>query len=241
MSRISCIIPAWNAVRFLAESVESVQAQSWPVDEIIVVDDGSTDDTAQVAASLPGVTLIRQENAGACAARNAGIAVAKGDFVAFNDADDLWLPNKIALQMAAFEADPDLDLCFGMLEHRDIRPAAPELPKLRLPQGIVPGKLPGNALIKASVFKRIGLFESHINTTAEQRWLLRAREAGLKDVLLPELTAIRRVHGDNMTLRMHKEKRRDYKGMLEQILRERRAAGKTVSAREVWKATDKDG
>jgi glycosyltransferase involved in cell wall biosynthesis len=240
MTRISCIIPAWNAARFLAEAVESVQAQTRKVDEIIVVDDGSTDDTAEVAASLPGVRLIRQKNAGSGAARNAGIIVAKGEYLAFNDADDLWLPDKIALQMAAFEADPTLDLCFAMIEHRDVRPAAPDLRELTLPKGIVSGRLLMNTLVKASVFDRIGLFATNKKTTLEQLWLLRAREAGLKELLLPELTAIRRIHGGNMTLRLHKEKRQDYKEMLEDTLRRRRAAGTTVAAREVWKASGKD-
>ncbi|MBW6507629.1 MAG: glycosyltransferase family 2 protein [Rhodobacteraceae bacterium] len=240
MSRVSCIIPAWNAARYLPEAVASVQAQSRPVDEIIVVDDGSTDDTAKVAASLPNVRLICQKNSGVGAARNAGITAATGDFLAFNDADDLWTPDKIALQMAAFEADPTLDLCFAMMEHRDIRPAAPDAPKLALPQGIVPGKLVANMLARASVFDRVGLFSTSMRTSLEQEWLLQVRDAGLKAELLPQLTLVRRIHGENMTLRLDREKREDYMKMLQKVLRARRAAGKTVEPRETWKANDTD-
>ena len=104
---VSVIIPAFNAARFIAETLTSAQAQTWPDLEIIVVDDGSTDDTAAIveaaAATDPRITLIRQANAGVAAARNAAIAAAKGDYVAPLDADDLWHPENISAQVAALE------------------------------------------------------------------------------------------------------------------------------------------
>lgn len=238
MTSISCIIPAWNAEKFLAEAVASVQSQSHPVDEIIVVDDGSTDRTAEVAAALPGVTLIRQENAGVGVARNTGIAAARGALLSFNDADDLWTPNKIALQLAAFDADQALDLCFGMVEHRDVRAETPDMRQLKLPEGDVPGRLIPNMLVKAGVFDTVGLFDTARTTTVEQEWLLQVREAGLKEVTLPQLTLVRRVHGENMTLRLAHEKRQDYKIMMEKIFRGRRAAGKGPAASHTWQAGD---
>ena len=86
---ISCIVPVYNGARFLAEALESILAQSLPPDEIIVVDDGSTDDTPAVVAAYGTVDYVRQENRGPAAARNRGVTLARGDFLSFLDADDL--------------------------------------------------------------------------------------------------------------------------------------------------------
>ncbi len=104
---VSVIIPAYNAARFIAETLASAQAQTWPNLEIIVVDDGSTDETAAIveaaAATDPRITLIRQANAGVAAARNRAIVNAKGEYVAPLDADDLWHPENVQAQVEALE------------------------------------------------------------------------------------------------------------------------------------------
>jgi glycosyltransferase involved in cell wall biosynthesis len=104
---VSVIIPAYNASAFIAETLASARAQTWPNLEIIVVDDGSTDDTAAIveaaAATDPRITLIRQANAGVAAARNRAITAAKGDYVAPLDADDLWHPENVEAQVEALE------------------------------------------------------------------------------------------------------------------------------------------
>ena len=107
---VSVIIPAFNAEATLQATLESVLAQTHPALEIIVVDDGSSDGTAALVETLgrtePRLVLIRQENAGVAAARNAGLARARGDYVAWLDADDLWHPTKLAKQLAVFAAAP---------------------------------------------------------------------------------------------------------------------------------------
>lgn len=107
---ISVIIPSYNSAAVLPEAVESVLAQTVPADEIIIVDDGSMDDTAEVCRRL-GTRLRyrRQANAGASTARNAGAAMSRGDWLAFLDADDLWAANKLELQLAALQQHPDVD------------------------------------------------------------------------------------------------------------------------------------
>lgn len=108
---ISVVIPTYNRARFLPAAVASVRAQSYPCDEILIVDDGSSDDTAEVVAALgPGVRLIRQANAGPAAARNRGIDEARCDLVAFLDTDDRWLPGKLAAQVELFRREPALAL-----------------------------------------------------------------------------------------------------------------------------------
>jgi GT2 family glycosyltransferase len=106
---VSIIIPAHNSARWLAATLESALAQTWPHKEIIVVDDGSTDDTAAVARSFAarGVQSLTQPNLGAAAARNTGLARARGDYVQFLDADDLLAPDKLERQVRLLQAAGD--------------------------------------------------------------------------------------------------------------------------------------
>jgi GT2 family glycosyltransferase len=110
---VSVVIPTYNRRDVVRRAIESALAQTYPPIEIIVIDDGSTDDTQAVLADYGArIRLIRQPNAGVCAARNRGIDAAGGDFVAFLDSDDAWEPWKIASQMAAFAAEPSLVVVF---------------------------------------------------------------------------------------------------------------------------------
>ena len=111
MRTISVIIPAWNRAREVCRAIDSALAQTRPPLEVIVVDDGSTDETPEVLARYGDrIRALRQENQGVAAARNAGIAAARGDLLAFLDSNDAWLPRKLELQAARIDADPELGL-----------------------------------------------------------------------------------------------------------------------------------
>ncbi len=112
---ISVIIATYNRAHYIAEAIRSAQAQTYPEVEIIVADDGSTDNTAEVVAGFgDAVTYVRLPHRGQPAAtRNAGLRVARGEFIAFLDSDDFFLPNKLALQLAAFEGHPDAGLVYA--------------------------------------------------------------------------------------------------------------------------------
>jgi glycosyltransferase involved in cell wall biosynthesis len=111
MSIVSVVIPAFNAERYISDSIESVLHQSATGAEIIVVDDGSEDSTAKIAGRYP-VRLIRQSNQGVAIARNVGVNAASGSVVAFLDADDRWLPDKLQRQLPSF-VDPEVGVVFG--------------------------------------------------------------------------------------------------------------------------------
>ena len=115
---VSVVIPTYNYGHFIAEAIESVLAQTYEIQDIIVVDDGSTDDTEKIVSQFSDrIRYFRQENAGVCAARNHGIAKATGDFIAFLDADDIWYPEKTEKQLKKFAADPAVGLVHcGMRE-----------------------------------------------------------------------------------------------------------------------------
>lgn len=119
---VSVVIPAYNACTTLGETLRSLQNQSWPNIEIIVVDDGSRDDTWKVLESSDvAVRAVRQSNAGLAGARNTGLAAARGQYVALLDADDLCEPERLALQVACLEAHPDMVLCCSDFSAFDTR------------------------------------------------------------------------------------------------------------------------
>jgi len=118
--RFSVIIPAFNAAATLARAIESVRLQSWPAHEIIVVDDGSTDTTADIARQFgAAVRLIQQTNRGVSVARNAGASAATGDWLAFLDADDWYAGDRLSLHAEWIAEDPALDFLTGDYEYRD--------------------------------------------------------------------------------------------------------------------------
>lgn len=113
LPRISVVIPCYNAERYIAAAIESVLAQDWPNLEIVAVDDGSKDASAQIIQDqFPQVHLIRQPNQGVAAARNAGIAASTGEWIAFLDADDLWLPGKLHSQWQSLEAHAEARMAY---------------------------------------------------------------------------------------------------------------------------------
>ncbi len=115
---ISCIVPVFNGERYLAEALESIFAQTHRPIEIIVIDDGSTDGTPDVAARFKSsIKYIRQTNAGPPAARNRGLSEAESDFIAFLDADDLWHPEKLARQLRQFETHANLDVSIAYIQN----------------------------------------------------------------------------------------------------------------------------
>jgi glycosyltransferase involved in cell wall biosynthesis len=147
---VSVVIPVHNGSRYLGEAIASVQAQTMPPTEVIVVDDGSTDGSGELALSL-GAVCVRQEQAGSGPARNAGAREARGEAIAFLDADDLWAPRKLELQVRALEDDAGLDGSFGWAQQF----VSPDLPteqreKLRCPDEPQPGIHAGALLIRNS-------------------------------------------------------------------------------------------
>jgi glycosyltransferase involved in cell wall biosynthesis len=122
---VSAVIPAYNAERFISDAIQSVLAQTYEIAEIIVVDDGSSDRTAEVAAGFPRTRVIRRPNGGPGAARNTGIHAASGDWIALLDSDDLWIPRKTEIQLGYVTPDAGVihanrfnPINFGNLWHR---------------------------------------------------------------------------------------------------------------------------
>jgi glycosyltransferase involved in cell wall biosynthesis len=201
-SLISCIVPVYNGERYLAETLDSILGQTHQPLEIVVVDDGSTDRTATIAAAFGArLQYCWQENAGEAAARNRGLSMAQAEFVAFLDADDLWHPEKLARQIAHFQ-DPHLDLCFTSFQNFWIPELAAEEQRYRGSPLAQPQSAwsTSTVLARRAVFARFGNFVDDGSLPAGSEsmiWFLRAQEQGAVVSILPEVLMYRRMHTAN--------------------------------------------
>jgi len=160
MPTVSVVIPSYNRALFLKEAIDSVVAQDFEDFEIIVVDDGSTDTTHELLKSYPQVCTVTKGHCGVSAARNAGIAKATGRFLAFLDSDDLWLPEKLGVQMSFFNRHPNALIC--QTEEIWIKNGVRVNPKMRhnKPSGMIFERSLELCLVSPSaVMMRRGLFD----------------------------------------------------------------------------------
>ncbi len=193
---ISCIMPTRNGERYIAAALESILAQPWRPLEIIVIDDGSTDRSGEIAAGFGAlVRVVRHPVANPVLARNRGMELAAGEFFCFLDHDDLFAPTKLELQMTAFTQAPELDVCVGMIQRFQQSSAGTE------PLGDpVAGYLTIAMLARRQVFERVGPFNPENFHSDSAEWFLRARSFGVSVRLLPEILVYHREHDSNRSL-----------------------------------------
>lgn len=208
LPKVSVIIPNYNYGKYIRKTVDSVLAQTYPKIEIIVVDDGSEDDSLEVLKGYNGkISVIEQRNQGVSRARNCGVANSQGEYVAFLDADDLWLPEKLEKQMARLKADPEIGLVHCQMKFIDTEGqpcgknesgmegwVAKEF--LLFEQGVVVGA-GSTSLMPRKVFDEIGGFDHRQSTAAD--WDLGYRVAAKYKIgYVPEELVLYRLHGSNM-------------------------------------------
>ncbi|WDQ17792.1 glycosyltransferase family 2 protein [Rhodopirellula sp. P2] len=216
---ISVVIPAYNAEPFLAEAIESCLAQTRQPNQIIVIDDGSTDRTAEVARGFSDdVTLVCLERCGAGVARNAGLAAATGDYIAMLDADDRMTPDRLQLQIDLFDARPEIDIAYG---HQLIFQDG-EDPVEQHQQGtgrVLTPCVTGTVTCRRSVFDDVGPFSEDPETIEVLDWFARAEDKGILSVSVEQIVLYRRQHASNWSTL----NRLKYVHMLKTVLDRRRA------------------
>ena len=231
---VSVMIGAYNAAPYLGEAIESALGQDYEPIELIVVDDGSTDGTADVARSFAQAKVIQQENGGNGSARNRAVENASGELYAFLDADDRFTPGKLRLQKAVLDADPGLDMVFGHVREffspeldeetrASLRPPAPEP---------MPWTAPNLMLVRRRSFERVGPFTTAVRVGVTVDWFARAQEAGLRHTIPPEVVLERRLHTQNNGLR-ESASRSQYLEVIRQAMERRRAAAEAAQAEEL--------
>src|SRR5262249_55414538 len=195
-------------------------AQSYAAGEIVVVDDGSTDATAEIARRCANVTYVHQQNAGVAAAINRGVRIVHGDFVAFLSADDVWKPEKLSLQHAALNSTPGR-LVFGHMQHFMSQELNLETARsLHCPLDPMPAFSAGTLLTRLDTFRNVGPLKEGFAIGEFVDWYGRACDAGLDIVMLDEVVSMRRVHGANHSTRLLREK--SYLPVLKAVLERRR-------------------
>jgi glycosyltransferase involved in cell wall biosynthesis len=198
MKKISVIIPVYNGERFLADAIESTLGQTLSADEIIVVDDGSTDGSAEVARRFANdVVIVSQANAGLSAARNAGIAAASGEFIALLDCDDLMHPQRLQLQSQALQSLPEVDavFCLQSLFHDGQPVGAPS----EWQAANRPGVAAGAMFARRSLFDRFGLFPPQVRLGEFVAWFHHVQTLGCVHHVVEAPLLKRRLHATSLS------------------------------------------
>ena len=220
---VSVIIPAYNGERYLLDAIESVLGQSYHPIEILVVDDGSTDSTAQTAKSyFDRIRYLRQENLGAGAARNHGVRESQGEYLAFLDADDLWAPEKLKSQISVLRQDKPPSMVFGHVKQF----VSPELSeddkaKIAIPAEVMRGFHIGTMVINRQTFDEIGWFSEDLEVGEFIDWFARAKDKGCQFQLLSDVVMHRRIHTTNQGI-YKRHMQTDYARLMKSVLDRRR-------------------
>lgn len=196
---VSVIVPVYNGEHFIAEALDSLFAQDYRPFEVITVDDGSVDGTAYIVRSYRDIHYIHQSNQGVAAARNTGIAIAQGEFITFLDADDIWMRNKLRIQVEY------------LLNHHKIGYVLTWVrnfidPRFKPPPWLLKNLLreqagfSGNTLLaRRDVFDRVGVFDTNYRVAEDYDWFIRAEDTGVLKAILPDVLVMKRIHDRNMS------------------------------------------
>lgn len=222
---VTVMITVYNDGAYIAEAIESVLAQTYPAIELIVLDDGSTDASGDVARSFgSALRYERQENAGMGAARNSAVELAAGHYLSFLDSDDRFRPDKIERQLEILDADPSVDLVFGHMTEfvsPDVDESSAAL--LREPVHDLPWRTPNLMLVRREAYERVGPFSTTLRVGIGVDWYARAMERGLKEAVPPHIVLDRRLHAGNNGIRQ-RDARLQYLHVLKASLDRKRAS-----------------
>ena len=225
--RVSVLIPTYNAGRYLGAALESVLGQTYQDFEIIVVDDGSEDDTAAVAAQYPRVQYFYHDHSGISVTRNLTISKAKGELIAFLDADDMWAPDKLEKQVAYLDSHPECQLVFTLVEN--FFDGAADTMNQRQEQLLhsnVENCLP-SCCIRRDVFEKYGVFREDYPYGEDTYWATKLWAAGINmKHCIQERLYIRRIHDSNISLTHRKVEQKDIMTLMADAIREARKGNK---------------
>ena len=226
---VSVIMAIKDAARFLPAALASLDAQRFGDFEIVVVDGGSRDDGPRIADAHPKTRRIAQTGRGFADAWNCGIAASAGAFIAFLDSDDLWLPDKLAGQVAMFGEMPTLHYVYGKVQFF-LEPGT------ALPPGFKPeilaqphfAHMPGAALIRRETVEAMGPFETRWQIASDVAWFARLRD-NVRSAALDAVVLRKRIHGANLSLTTPGGL---LKGEIKTLMRERAAQARADESRK---------
>jgi glycosyltransferase involved in cell wall biosynthesis len=204
---VSVIVATRNSALFLAEALQSVRAQSGVKADLIVVDASSTDQTATIARAF-GARIVAQDGLGLAAAWNIGVTEAAAPFIAFLDSDDQWIENTLAARLQTARSLPGSGMSVGRTRyvlHQGF-PRPPGLaPELFTTERLAP--IPGALVIARQLFEIVGRFDPSFEIAADVDWVGRASGMGYTPVAVDRLVLCKRIHGENLSLRVEQNTR----------------------------------
>lgn len=221
---VSIIMPTYNTASYVVEAVKSVFTQTYSPIELIAIDDGSTDGTLEILKSFGDNVRIISDgtNVGIGGARNKGIRVARGEYIAFMDSDDIWNPKKLERQMKQLADNASLDISFTMIENFVSPDLSEEIKATRsFPSGPISGQISGTFVIRRATFDRVGELNPLYRVGEFIDWMSRAKEKGLTYDIVPEVLYLRRVHATNTTA--NRPAQADYLKIMKAALDRKRA------------------
>ena len=195
---VSAIIPVYNGAAFIEQALSSVFAQDYEPLEVIVADDGSTDDTATIARSFDDVTVLALSRGGVSRARNQAVDASRGEFLAFLDADDSWYPGKTSAQLELLESHPGAGFALCLQKH-DFDGPVPGWFRGPTDDTPVAAFEPSAWLVRRATLEAVGGFDESRSLGEDTHWLSRAWDLGVRHVTSPEVLVRRRIHGSNAT------------------------------------------
>jgi glycosyltransferase involved in cell wall biosynthesis len=227
---VSVLMTVYNNGAYVAEAIESALGQTDSNVEVVVVDDGSDDESLEVIRRYPQVKSASQPRGGIGAARNAAVGMATGDFFTFLDADDRFPPDKLQIQLKAFEDDPTLEVVYGYVREF-VSPdlSLEEAARIRPAVDYNESHLSGVMLVRREAFERVGPWTVGLKVGTGVDWYARSQEAHLKTMVLPDVLLERRLHLSNNGLRQA-DNRIQYASILKAALDRRRGAAATAGA-----------
>lgn len=199
---VSVIIPVYNGARYLGAALDSVFAQTYRNFEVIVVDDGSMDDSGHIAQSFPDVRYLHQTNQGVAAARNHGLEVAQGEYFAFLDQDDLWIADKLKLQIEYLLTHPEVGYTLTQQKYfLDPGGTLPPWFRKQLFDSVHTGWVLGTLVVRRTIFEAVGNFATGYSAANDSDWFFRAKAAAIPMAVVPELLLLKRIHDANDSAR----------------------------------------
>ncbi len=224
---VSVILPLYNGAGFIEKSAASVLGQSLADLELLIIDDGSSDNGSARIPADPRVRFFRRENSGVAATRNFGLEKARGDFIAFIDQDDWWHPDKLKQQLEVLRKQPEIGYTLTLMENRLVDEVQKPgwLRDEQLEKAQV-GLLPSSLVAHRRVFDTLGGFDENLVNASDLDWFVRADKAGIRRKIINQVLLTRTIHAANASHASKLSKRETFMIIKRQI-EARRRAGKS--------------
>lgn len=216
---VSVIIPVFNGRQFLHKTLKSVVQQTYSNLEIIVIEDGSDEDSCDIVGSFRDISYLAQRHLGNAEARNKGVRLAQGEYLCFLDQDDLVPKEKIEHQVSFLQTHPDVWLVSGLTQEFCESSQIPSWVREAAKNGPHSGISPGTWLIRKSLFDKVGLFNTTFRSTSDTEWIVRLKKEGYEVPLLPEVVLRKRIHESNQSAHPSAKLVKQYHTELIQIFR----------------------